>query len=67
MDESTRGGLAVCERWWLWMRPAKEAEASRRIWDEFERTRPLRGAEVPEEDSGVRLETPETAPLGAGD
>jgi hypothetical protein len=66
MNGSTRGGLAVCEQWWF-RRRQEQAEASRRRWDEFERTHPLRDPEVTEDEPEVTLEKPETARLGAND
>jgi hypothetical protein len=30
----------MCEEWWMWRR-RREAEEARRLWDEFERTRPV--------------------------
>lgn len=56
----------MCHEWWE-RRRRDEREASRRMWDEFERTQPLSDAEVPEKDSEVTLEKPETAPLAAKD
>ena len=56
----------MCEEWWF-RRRADEAEVSRRMWDEFERTRPLSDPEVTEEPTEVTLEKPETAPLTAKD
>jgi len=56
------GGLAVCEEWWF-RRRAEEAEASRRMWDEFDRTRPLRESEATEEESEVTLKKRQTARL----
>jgi hypothetical protein len=66
INESTAGGFAMCEEWWF-RRRAQEAEASRRMWDEFERTRPLSDPEVTEEQPEVTLEKPETVPLAAND
>ena len=54
----------MCHEWWL-RRKFEEREASRRIWDEFERTRPLSDAEVTEEEPEVTLETPGPASLAA--
>ena len=42
----------MCEEWWF-RRRAEEAEASRRMWEEFERTRPLSDPEVTEEEPPV--------------
>jgi len=56
----------VCEEWWF-RRRAEEAEASRRMWDEFERTRPLSDPEVTEEGTEVTLEKLQTVRLAASD
>jgi hypothetical protein len=32
--------LDMCEEWWMWRR-RREAAAARRLWDEFESTRPV--------------------------
>jgi hypothetical protein len=60
IKSSTTGGLTVCHEWWLQRRKTEEDEASRRMWDEFERTRPLTDLEVPEEEPEVTLEEPRT-------
>jgi hypothetical protein len=52
---------------WSQRRRFEEREASRRVWDEFERTRLLSDQEVTEEDSEATLEKPQTAPLAARD
>jgi hypothetical protein len=52
----------VCHEWWF-KRRAEEDEASRRMWAEFERTRPLSASEVTEDEPEVTLEKPETARL----
>jgi hypothetical protein len=56
----------MCHEWWQ-RRRFEEREASRRTWDEFERTRPLSDPEVTEEEPEVTLEKPETAPLAVKD
>jgi hypothetical protein len=56
----------MCYEWWQ-RRRFEEREASRRMWDEFERTRPPSDQEVTEEDSEATLEKPDTAPLAAKD
>jgi hypothetical protein len=66
IEASITGGLAVCHEWWF-KRRAEEAEASRRIWDEFERTRPLSDPGVTEEEPEVILDEPETTRLAAKD
>jgi hypothetical protein len=54
----------MCEEWWF-KRRVEEAEASRRMWDEFERTRPVSDLEVTDEESD--LKKPEPARLAAED
>ena len=56
----------MCEEWWF-RRRAEDAEASRRMWDEFERTRPLSDPEVTEDQPEVTLEKPETVRLAGKD
>jgi hypothetical protein len=56
----------VCEEWWF-RRRAEEAEASRRMWEEFERTRPLSDPEVTEEEPAVTPEKPKPTRLAARD
>ena len=56
----------MCEEWWF-RRRAEEAEASRRMWEEFERTRPLSDPEVTEEEPAVTSEKPEPTRLAARD
>ncbi|MBV8710272.1 MAG: hypothetical protein JOY56_00740 [Solirubrobacterales bacterium] len=56
----------MCEEWWF-RRRHEEDEASRRMWDEFERTRPLSDPEVTQEEPEVILEKPEATPLAAQD
>ena len=56
----------MCEEWWFRHR-AEEAEASRSMWDEFERTRPLSDPEVTQEQPEVTLDKPETVRLAAKD
>lgn len=55
----------MCDEWWF-QRRAEEREASRRLWEEFERTRPLSDREVTEEEPEVTLDKPETTRLTAG-
>jgi hypothetical protein len=63
---STIGGLTVChERWFR--RRARDEEASRLMWDEFERTRPLSDPEVTEEEPEVTLEKSDPTRLAAND
>jgi hypothetical protein len=57
IEGSIRGGFTMCHEWWF-KRQGEEDEASRRMWDEFERTRPLSADEVTEEQPEVTLENP---------
>jgi hypothetical protein len=66
IEGSITGGPAMCNEWW-YQRRAKEREASRRMWEEFDRTRPLTDPEVTEEEPEVILEKPETERLAAKD
>jgi hypothetical protein len=59
------GGISMCHEWWM-RRRYEERESSRRMWDEFERTRPLSDPEVTEEEPEVILET-EDAPQFAAE
>jgi hypothetical protein len=54
----------MCHEWWL-LRWSEEREASRRLWDAFEHTRPLSDREVSDEQPEVTLEKREPAPLAA--
>jgi hypothetical protein len=54
----------MCHEWWL-QRRSEEREASHRMWDEFERTRPLSDPEVTEEEPDVTLEKQDAALLTA--
>lgn len=56
----------MCNEWWI-RRQTEEREASRRMWEEFERTRPLSEPGVTEEEPEVSLEEPQTARLTATD
>ena len=38
----------MCEEWWMWRR-RREAEEARWLWDEFERTPPVREPERTDE------------------
>jgi hypothetical protein len=53
----------MCEEWWMWRR-YREAEEGRRLWDEFERTRPLSEPERTDERE-VTLEERERTPSAA--
>ncbi len=53
------------ERWFR--RRARDEEASRLMWDEFERTRPLSDPEVTEEEPEVTLEKSDPTRLAAND
>jgi hypothetical protein len=54
----------MCHEWWQ-RRMREEREASRELWDEFERTRPLSDPEPQREDPEVKLEQPGTKPVAA--
>ena len=54
----------MCHEWWL-RRRFEDREASRRMWDEFEHTRPLSDPQAPEEEPEVTLETEEAASIAA--
>lgn len=54
----------MCHQWWDWrMYEEREREASRELWDEFERTQPL--SDPGEEEVEVTLEAPEAQPASA--
>jgi hypothetical protein len=50
----------MCEEWWMWRR-RQEADEARRLWDEFERTRPVNEPERSDERE-VTLEEREETP-----
>lgn len=56
----------MCHEWWL-RRRDEEREASRRMWDEFDRTQPLSEPEVTDEEAEITLERKEPTPLAAKD
>ena len=56
----------MCHESWFHRRDEKR-EASRRMWEEFDRTRPLSDPELPEEEREVILEEPETQRLATKD
>ena len=53
----------MCHEYWWRRRAEEEREASRRMWDEFERTRPLSDSKADDEEAEVTLETRDPAPL----
>jgi hypothetical protein len=53
----------MCEEWWMGRR-AREAEEARRLWEEFERTRPISEPERVGERN-VTLEEREATPAAA--
>jgi len=55
--------LGMCEDWLMWRR-GREAEEARRVWDEFERTRPVSEPEHVDEPE-VTLEEREGTPTAA--
>jgi hypothetical protein len=54
----------MCEEWWMWHR-RREAEEGRRLWDEFERTRPVSEPPATSEEPEVTLEEREATPAPA--
>ena len=54
----------MCHDWWQW-RTYREGEASRELWDEFERTRPLSEPDPAERDAEVTLEVADAEAAGA--
>jgi hypothetical protein len=52
---------------WSWRRAFEDREASRQMWDEFERTRPLSDPEVIEQEPEITLDQPESPPVAAKD
>ncbi|MDQ6820019.1 MAG: hypothetical protein M3076_06735 [Actinomycetota bacterium] len=54
----------MCHEWWL-QRRFEERDASRRLWDEFGRTRPLSDSKVTEEEAEFTLEKRAPTPLPA--
>jgi hypothetical protein len=54
----------MCHEWWQ-RRKFEEREASRRLWDEFDDTRPISEPEVTEREPEITLEESEPTPLGA--
>jgi hypothetical protein len=55
----------VSEHAWWARRRLDEAEEGRRLWDQFERTRPLIEPEVAVDESEVTLEEREETPTPA--
>lgn len=53
----------MCHDWWQW-RACEEREMSRKMWDEFERTRPLCDPEPADDEAEVTLQSPATEPAG---
>jgi hypothetical protein len=54
----------MCHERWL-RRSFEERDESRRLWDDFEQTRPLSEPEVTEQEPEVTLEQRDPAPLAA--
>ena len=54
----------MCHDWWL-KRRFEEGEASRELWDEFERTRPLTEPDPTDEETEVTLERHERTRVSA--
>jgi hypothetical protein len=55
----------MCHESWWWRRRYEEREASRELWDEFERTRPLSDPEPADDESEITLERSDTDRLAA--
>ena len=62
IEGSTTGRFAVCHESWFHRRD-EDQEASRRIWEEFERTRPVGDPEVTEHEPEVNLKEPKSPRL----
>lgn len=60
----TRRCLGMCNEWWM-RRRGEQAEEARRMWDEFERTRPVSEPQVSEDEPEVRLDEREEQPAAA--
>ena len=54
----------MCHEYWWRRRAEEERAASRRMWDEFERTRPLSDPHLDDDEAEVTLEEQDPAPLG---
>lgn len=54
----------MCHEWWM-RRMQEEREADRKLWDEFERTRPLTDPQPDDEEAEITLERPDTQPVAA--
>jgi len=54
----------MCHEWWQ-RRMQQEREASRKLWDEFEQTRPVSDPEQADEEAEVTLENPAWPPVVA--
>lgn len=52
----------MCHDSWF-RRMREERQASRELWDEFERTQPLSDTEPADKDAEVTLEHPESEPV----
>lgn len=51
----------MCHDWWQW-RMYEEREASRKLWEEFEKTRPVSDPEPMDEEVEVTLEERDPEP-----
>ena len=54
----------MCHEWWE-RRMREEREASRELWDEFERARPLSDEAPADEEPKATLENPDAKPVAA--
>lgn len=49
----------MCHESWWWRQRYEEREESRKLWDEFEQTRPLSDSDAADEEPEVTLERPD--------
>jgi hypothetical protein len=56
--------LSMCHEWWM-RRRGDETEENRRLWDEFERMRPVSEPDVTVEEPEVTLEERARTPTAA--
>jgi hypothetical protein len=54
----------MCHDWWQW-RMYQEDDASRNLWDEFERTIPLSDPDRADQEAEITLGAPDSEPAGA--
>ena len=56
--------MSVCHEWWM-RRRFDEAEEDRRLWEDFDRTRPADEPDVTVEEPEITLEQREATPAAA--